>query len=147
MIPTWLSNPTAYLPKFSPLCAPDKALNPISLALIFHFPSFTSIQCPNIPRNPCFVLSTVHVSSVIDIFPGAAYSCKLSVHVKTCAIEHYLQLSLPLAPLYKLQTGYGDKLLHHKNLEGRAWLILVSLRQVSCERQGYQQEPRATGKS
>jgi len=34
----------AYLPKFSPLCAPDTALNAITSALIFHFSSFTSIR-------------------------------------------------------------------------------------------------------
>jgi len=100
MIPTRSSNPTAYLPRFSPLCAPDKALNPITAALIFHFPSFTSIQCAVIPRNPAFVVSADHPSAVIDTFPGAAYRGYITVLVYTTlqGLEerNFLQLSLLL---------------------------------------------------
>src|SRR5271168_3689367 len=73
IIPTRSNNPTAYLPRFSPLCAPDKPLNPITSALNFHFFSFTSIQCTVIPRNPLFVVSADHPSAVMETFPGAAY--------------------------------------------------------------------------
>src|SRR6266700_2057847 len=93
IIPTRSSNPTAYLPKFSPLCAPDKALNPTTSALIFHFCSFTSIQCAVIPRNPAFVVSADHPSEVIDTFPGAAYSGKCQF----CADEVAIFLRLCLA--------------------------------------------------
>jgi len=71
MIPTRSSKPTEYLPRFSPLCPPDNALNPITAAFIFHFPSFTSIQCAVIPWKPAFVVSADHPSCVTDIFPGA----------------------------------------------------------------------------
>ena len=64
----------AYLPRFSPLCAPDKALNLITPAHSFHFPSFTSIQCAVIPRNPIFVMSADQPSCVIETFPGASCS-------------------------------------------------------------------------
>ena len=73
MIPTRSSNPTVYLPKFSPLWVPDKALKPITSAFNFHFASFTSIQCAVMPRNPVFVVSADHPSAVTDTFPGAAY--------------------------------------------------------------------------
>jgi len=72
MIPTRSSKPTEYRPRFSPLCAPDNAWNPITSALIVHFPSFTSIQCTVIPWNPIFVVSTDHPSWVMETFPGAA---------------------------------------------------------------------------
>lgn len=74
MIPTRSNNPTAYLPRFSPVCAPDMALKPIISLRIFHFPSFTSIQWAVIPRNPILVVSADHPSAVIDILPGANYS-------------------------------------------------------------------------
>ena len=76
MIPTRSSNPTVYLPRLSPLWAPDKALNPITAAHIFHFPSFTSIQCAVNPRNDIFIVSADHTSCVTDTIPGAAYSGK-----------------------------------------------------------------------
>ena len=63
-----------YLPNFSPVCTPDKALNPITSALIFHSFPFTSIQWAVIPRNPIFVVSADHASTVINTFPGATYS-------------------------------------------------------------------------
>lgn len=74
MIPARSSNPTVYLPRFAPSCAPDKALNPTTEAFIFHFPSFTSIQWAVNPRNPIFVVSADHPSCVIDTFPGAAFA-------------------------------------------------------------------------
>jgi len=73
MIPTWSNNPTVYLPRFSLLWAPDKPLNPITEALIFHLPSFTSIQCALILWNGIFVLSADHPSMVTETFPGAAW--------------------------------------------------------------------------
>ena len=74
IIPTRSSNPTTYLPKFSLVCAPDKALNPITSDLNFYSCPITSIQWAVIPRNPIFVVSADHASAVIETFPGAAYS-------------------------------------------------------------------------
>ena len=74
IIPTRSSNPMAYLPKFSLVCAPDNALNIITSDLNFHTLSFTSIQWAVIPRKPIFVMSADHASAVIETFPSAAYS-------------------------------------------------------------------------
>ena len=79
MIPMQSSKPTKYLPRFSPLCPPDKALNLMTAALIFHFPSFTSIQCTIIPWNPTFIVFTDHLSWVTETFPGVACSDKCYV--------------------------------------------------------------------
>ena len=97
MIPTWSSNPTMYLPKFSPLWAPDKALKPITSAFNFHFTSFTSIQCAVMLRNPVFVVSADHPSAVMDTFPGAAYvSSKLpSIFKRQWLAYWYRVLQLP----------------------------------------------------
>ena len=73
IMPTRSNNPTACLPRFSPLCAPDIGLNPITSARNFHFLSFTSIQWAVIPINPIFVVSADHASEVIETFPGAAF--------------------------------------------------------------------------
>ena len=97
MIPMRSSNPTTYLPKFSPLWAPDKALKPITSAFNFHFASFTSIQCAVMPRNPVFVISADHPSAVTDTFPGAAYvSSKLpSIFERRWLAYWYRVLQLP----------------------------------------------------
>jgi hypothetical protein len=48
------------------------ALNPTTSDRIFHFASFTSIQCAVIPKKAAFVVSADHPSAVLEIFPGAA---------------------------------------------------------------------------
>ena len=97
IIPTRSNNPTAYLPRFSPLCAPDIALNPIISLRIFHFPSFTSIQWAVIPRNPIFVVSADHPSAVIDTLPGANYADVAELLVSV---------------IYLVFNAYCDSLLH-----------------------------------
>ena len=106
IIPTRSSNPTVYLPRFSPSCAPDKALNPITEFLIFHFPSFTSIQCAVTPWNPIFVVSADHPSWVMDIFPGAT-SCMFKSLV-FCRKKRDLQLFHLSASSCALQTHCED---------------------------------------
>ena len=46
----------------------------LKLSKIFHFPSFTSIQCTVMPWNPIFVVSADHPSAVMDILPSAVYN-------------------------------------------------------------------------
>ncbi len=139
MIPTRSINPTAYLPKFSPLWTPDKALNPTTSALSFHLLSFTSIQCAVIPRNPVFVVSADHPSMVIDTFPGAAFSGAYKTHIHTYETMDCLPLSPHSAVQCVSRIDYADTPSNRTNSEGRPWLILVSLRQEHCEMRDYQQ--------
>jgi len=74
IMPTQSRNPTAYLLRFSLLWSSNKALNLITLALIFHTFSFMSIHWAVIPRNPIFIMSADHSSPVIEIFSGTVYS-------------------------------------------------------------------------
>lgn len=135
IIPTWLSNPMAYLPKFSPLCAPDNTLNPTTSALIFYFCSFTSIQCAIIPRNPAFVVSADQPSEVIETFPGATYSSTCQLCADEVAI--FLWLCLPSAFVCTWQTGYEGTPSHHKYLEDQMWSLLASWQQEHFKMQDY----------
>ena len=121
IIPTRSSNPTAYLPRFSPLWAPDKALNPITSDLIFHLFPFTSIQWAVIPRNAIFVVSADHPSAVIDTFPGAAYSSNEWWVIVTHSGDTGSGLPLCLASTapYVLWIHCEYVLLHHMRSEGQ----------------------------
>ena len=95
LFPTHSSNPTMYLPRFWPSCTSDKALNLITAPLIFHFPSFTSIQCTVTPWNPIFIISADHPSWVMDIFPEATSVSFSSMHFvgkKKIYIYFFIQL-------------------------------------------------------
>jgi len=142
MIPTQSNNPTAYLPRFSPLCAPDNALKLMTSALNFHFFSFTSIQCAIIPRKPIFVVSADHPSAVIKTFPGDAYSGAYIFKSIETKLMNCLPLSPPPVPWCVAQICCEDKPSCRMNLEGWSWLIWVSLRWGCCEMQGC---PRARG--
>ena len=72
VIPMQSQRPTKYFPRFSPLYSPEIGWNPTTSAHNFHLPSLTLIQWAVIPRNTLFVLSAVHPSLVVAIFPGAA---------------------------------------------------------------------------
>ena len=109
MIPTWSSNPTAYLPRFSPLCVPDKPLNPITATFNFHFPLTTWVQWAVIPKNPIFIVSTNHPSAVTDTFPGASYLSKCEVYFN-CASQMHCE----------------GILSHYKYLADQMMLILAS---------------------
>jgi len=122
IIPTCSSNPTMYLPRLSPLCVPDNALNTITPARIFHFPSFTSIQCAIIPRNDIFIVSADHLSCVTETFPGAAYSDK-NKYILRLAKWNGLQLFLLLAPSCVWWTYCGYVPWHHRKLGGLMWWI------------------------
>ena len=120
IIPTRSNNPTAYLPRFFPLCAPDIALKPIISLRIFHFPSFTSIQWAVIPRNPIFVVSADHPSAVIDTLPGANYpELLVSAFYSIYFVFNAYRYSL-------LQTVYMcDKLVMKMDFNiVRAWQVL-----------------------
>ena len=93
IIPTQSSNPTMYLPKFSPVCAPDKALNPITSDLYFHSCPFTSIQWAVIPRNPIFVMSADMHPQLLKSFlelPTHEISGKLLLHTIHAVAYHYV---------------------------------------------------------
>jgi len=72
IIPTWSQRPTKYFPRFSPLCSSEIGWNPTTSACNFHLSSLTLIQWVVMPRNPPLVLSAVHPSLIVAIFPGAA---------------------------------------------------------------------------
>ena len=48
------------------------ALNPMTADLSVQILSLTLIQCAITPRNPTFIDSAVHMSTVTEILPGAA---------------------------------------------------------------------------
>ena len=147
MIPTRSNNPTAYLPRFSPLWVPDNALKPMTSALNFHFFSFTSIQCAVIPRNPIFIVSADHPSAVIETFPGDAYSGAYIFKSIETKLMNCLPLSPPPVPRCVAQICCEDKPSRRMNSEGRSWLIWVSLRRGRCEMQGCLQARGAIGVS
>jgi hypothetical protein len=126
IMPTRSSVPTAYLPKFSPVCAPDNALNPITAALIFHLPPLTSIQCAVIPWNPTLVVSADQASEVIDTLPGAACTGVFSICLFSRSINS--PLSGLSAPSCGLRTDCEYTPLQHARSEGRKWWIWASSR-------------------
>ena len=144
MIPTWSSNPTVYLPRLFPLWAPDKALNPITTAHIFYFPSFTSIQCAVNPRNNIFIVSANHISCITDTIPGATSSGK-NKYVLALAEWNGLPLYLLFAPSFVWRTCCGYILWHHRNSGGLMWWLWAAWKRACFKMPSYQQGQEATG--
>ena len=58
---------------FADVWSPDTDRNPITSERIIHLSSgsfLTSIQCAVTPRKAAFVVSTVHMSIVVETLPG-----------------------------------------------------------------------------
>ena len=104
VIPIQLHTPMKYHLRFCPLWLPDIDQKPITSDLIFHFLSFTSIHCMVTPRNASFVISTVHLSDVVETNPEAAFiiAGKLAVFFTTNH-ANYLDICFQLThPTWKL---------------------------------------------
>src|ERR1700678_3622675 len=66
IIPTRSNNPTAYLPRFFPLCAPDIALKPIISLRIFHFRLLPQSSEQSFQGIPCLSYQlTIHPQLLI----------------------------------------------------------------------------------
>jgi hypothetical protein len=90
-----------------------ETLEPDHGCLIFHLPSFTSIQWALIPWNAIFIMFADHPSIVTETFPGAAWVVVHSECLPQMLDEYYfLQLSPSLVPSCASQIDCEGSLLH-----------------------------------